>query len=82
LLALIADNDTGYFLFQSIIIYTIGIKLVTNMAGEDLSGYSKATGVAFVVSLLVTVVAAEGMYWLVEIPSKWFGRRLFDWIRE
>jgi peptidoglycan/LPS O-acetylase OafA/YrhL len=52
------------------------------MAGEDLSGYSKASGVAFIVSLLVTVLAAEGMYWLVEIPSKWFGRRLFDWIRE
>jgi peptidoglycan/LPS O-acetylase OafA/YrhL len=78
----IADLVTGYFLLQSIIIYAIGIKLVTNMAGEDLSGYSRATGVAFIVSLLVTVLASEGMYWLVEIPSKWFGRRLFDWIRE
>jgi hypothetical protein len=78
----IADLVTGYFLLQSIIIYAIGVKLVTNMAGEDLAGYSRATGVAFIVSLLVTVLAAEGMYWLVEIPSKWFGRWLFDWIRE
>jgi hypothetical protein len=82
LLALIADYVTGYFLLQSIIIYGLGIKVVTNMAGEDLSGYSRATGVAFIVSLLVTVLAAEGMYWLVELPSKWFGRWLFDWIRE
>ena len=82
MLALITDRVTGYFLLQSIIIYTIGIKLVTNMVGEDLSGYSRATGVAFIVSLLVTVVVAEGMYLLVELPSKWFGRQLFDWIRE
>jgi hypothetical protein len=68
----VADLVTGYFLLQSIIVY----------AGEDLSGYSRATGVAFIVSLLVTILAAEGMYWLVEIPSKWFGRWLFDWIRE
>jgi peptidoglycan/LPS O-acetylase OafA/YrhL len=79
---LIADCAIGYFLLQSIIIYAIGIRIVTNMAGEDLSGYSRATGVAFIVSLLVTVLVAEAMYWLVEIPSKWFGRRLFDWIRE
>lgn len=79
---MIANCVTGYFLLQSIIIYALGIQIVTNMAGEDLSGYSRAAGVAFIVSLLVTVLAAEAMYWLVEIPSKWFGRRLFDWIRE
>jgi hypothetical protein len=74
--------STGYFLLQSIIIYAIGIRIVTNMAGDDLSGYSRATGVALIVSLLVTVLAAEAMYWLVEVPSKWLGRRLFNWIRE
>jgi len=82
LLVLIADRATGYFLLQSIVIYGLGIKIVTSMAGTDLSGYSRATGVAFVVSLLITVLAGEGMYWLVELPSKWFGRWLFDWIRE
>jgi len=81
-LVLLGKRSLSYFLLQSIVIYGLGIKIVTSMAGTDLSGYSRATGVAFVVSLLITVLAAEGMYWLVELPSKWFGRWLFDWIRE
>lgn len=77
-----SDHATGYFLLQSIIIYTLGVKTVTNIMGNDTSGYSEATGVAFIATLLVTIPAAEAMYWLVEIPSKYFGRWLFDWIRE
>jgi hypothetical protein len=55
--------------------------IATNMAGENLSDYSNGTGVAFIATLLVTIVAAEAFYWLIELPSKWFGRWLFDWIR-
>jgi hypothetical protein len=51
------------------------------MAGEDLSGYPNGAGVAFIATLLVTIVAAEAFYWLIELPSKLFGRWLFDWIR-
>lgn len=77
-----ADYILGYFLVQSIIVYTLGITTVTNMMGDDLSGYQKASGVAFIVTLLVTILAAEAMHWLVEVPSIWFGRWLFDWIRK
>lgn len=52
------------------------------MIGDDISGYERATGVAFIVTLLVTILAAEAMHWLVEVPSIWFGRWLFDWIRK
>lgn len=79
---LVADCLIGYFLVQSIIVYTLGIKTVTNMIGDDISGYERATGVAFIVTLLVTLLAAEAMHWLVEVPSIWFGRWLFDWIRK
>lgn len=51
------------------------------MTGDDASGQSKGTGVAFIATLLVTALAAEALYWIVEVPSKWFGRWLFDWIR-
>lgn len=52
------------------------------MMGGDMSEYAKATGVAFIASLLVTIPAAEILYWLVDRPSQWFGRVLFDWIRD
>lgn len=72
----------GYFLIQSTIIYTLGVKVATDMtAGEREHRYPAAAGVAFVATLIVTIISAEVLYWLVEIPSKWFGRWLFDWIR-
>lgn len=78
---LIADSAAGYFLIQSTIIYTLGIRIVTNRIGDDASGLSSATGVAFIATLLVTILSAEVLYWVIELPSKWFGRWLFDWIR-
>ena len=72
----------GYFLIQSTIIYTLGVKIATDMtAGEREHRYPAAAGVAFVATLIVTIISAEVLYWLIEIPSKWFGRWLFDWIR-
>jgi len=53
-----------------------------NMTNDERTHrYPAAAGVSFIVTLLVTIVSAEILYWLVEIPSKWFGRWLFDWIR-
>ena len=72
----------GYFLIQSTIIYTLGVKIATDrISGERLDRYPAAAGVSFIATLIVTVLAAEVLYWLVEKPSKWFGRWLFDWIR-
>ena len=50
-------------------------------AGGREHRYPAAAGVAFVATLIVTIISAEVLYWLIEIPSKWFGRWLFDWIR-
>lgn len=80
-LVLLGRRSLSYFLIQSTIIYTLGISIVTDKTGDDASGQSRATGVAFIATLLVTVFAAEALYWVVEIPSKLFGRWLFDWIR-
>ena len=77
-----ANYNVGYFLLQSIIVYTVGIKLALSMTGDDLTAYSRATGVAFIVSLLVTAVASEVFYWLIDMPSQKVGRFLFEWIRE
>jgi peptidoglycan/LPS O-acetylase OafA/YrhL len=76
------NNFAGYFLIQSTIVYTLGVKIAANMTSDGReSRYPAAAGVSFVATLLVTIVAAEVMYRIVELPSKWFGRWLFDWIR-
>ena len=72
----------GYFLIQSTIIYTLGVKIAANMTSDDREHrYPAAAGVSFIATLIVTILSAEVLYWLVEIPSKWFGRWMFDWIR-
>lgn len=50
-------------------------------AGGREHRYPAAAGVAFITTLIVTIASAEVLYRLVEVPSKWFGRWLFDWIR-
>lgn len=52
------------------------------MMDGNVDNLPKATGVAFIASLLVTIPAAEVLYWLVEVPSIWLSRVLFDWIRD
>jgi hypothetical protein len=75
-------HATGYLLIQSTIIYTLGVKIATNMTSDERTHrYPAAAGVSFVATLLVTIISAEILYWLVEIPSKCFGKWLWDWIR-
>lgn len=50
--------------------------------GSSLAGYDRASGVAFIVSLLVTLATGELFYWLIDLPSQRVGRFLFTWIRE
>ena len=76
------NNFAGYFLIQSSIICTLGVKIASNMTSDErVHRYPAAAGVSFIATLIVTIVSAEVLYWLVEIPSKWFGRWMFDWIR-
>ncbi|TKA76570.1 hypothetical protein B0A55_04068 [Friedmanniomyces simplex] len=78
----LGNRSYSYFLLQSIIVYTLGIKLVSNMIGDSMDGYSKATGIAFIACLLVTVGAGEVFYWLVDKPSQKFARLVFAWMLE
>nr|OQO16046.1 hypothetical protein B0A51_16988 [Rachicladosporium sp. CCFEE 5018] len=81
-LVVLGRRSLSYFLTQSIIIYTLGIKLATNTMAGDVSKLPRARGIAFVATLIVSIVAAEAMYWVVERPSRWLGRKAWDWIRE
>lgn len=81
-LVFLGRRSLSYFLIQSIIIYTLGVKIAADMAADGREHrYPAAAGVAFIATLIVTIASAEVLYRLVEVPSKWFGRWLFDWIR-
>lgn len=72
----------AYYLLQSIIVYTLGIKTVLNMCNGSLDDYANATGIAFIATLLVTLAAGEAFYWLIDKPSQKFAHMVFAWIRE
>jgi len=73
---------TGWFLTQSIIIYTAGIKLHQNLTLTHNVPDSGATAVCFLVCLPTLVFFAESFYRLVDWPSCILAGVVFDWIRE
>ncbi|KAK3673539.1 hypothetical protein LTR78_006443 [Recurvomyces mirabilis] len=75
-------RSLSYFLLQSIIVYTLGIRVAMEIMNGSIETYSRASGVAFIASLLVTVVAGEVFYWLLDVPSQQFARLAFAWILE
>jgi hypothetical protein len=60
--------NTGYFLVQSILIYTVGIKLYTQMAGSGMNG-AMSTIVCFLVCAPLVGVVGEVFYRIVDLPS-------------
>nr|POE76124.1 hypothetical protein CFP56_59604 [Quercus suber] len=82
--SLLISPSPGYFLLQSIIVYTVGIRLATSILPDDgsLRNYASASGAAFIVSLLVTIAAGELFYWIFDVTSQKAGRLFFTWIRE
>ncbi|KAK4540001.1 hypothetical protein LTR36_009899 [Oleoguttula mirabilis] len=78
----LGKRSFAYFLLQSIIVYTLGIKTALKMMNGSLDDYAHATGVVFITTLLVTIAAGEVFYWLIEKPSQKFAHILFAWIRE
>lgn len=71
----------GWFLTQSLIIYTVGIQLDLRLQYVD--GWAPVTSALAVFSAMfvLTVVCADLFTRLVDNPSKWLADWLFDWIR-
>lgn len=71
----------GYFLTQSIVIYSAAIPFYLHLVmDKDVSGIA-ATCICLVVSILGAAVCGEIFYRMVEIPSLWAGVWSWDWIR-
>ncbi|KAI9700104.1 MAG: hypothetical protein M1836_002638 [Candelina mexicana] len=76
----------SYFLMQSIIIYTAGIKLYLHLAlpipGSQYTPTDPVkVGVCFIVLLPMIALGAEIFHRLVDHPSKVLAHMAFDWIR-
>jgi peptidoglycan/LPS O-acetylase OafA/YrhL len=69
----------GFFLVQSIVVYTLGIKLYQML---HLSSDMAVVAVCFFVTLATSVGGAEIFYRIVEVPSQVLSHVAFDWIRE
>ncbi|TKA22639.1 hypothetical protein B0A50_07648 [Salinomyces thailandicus] len=78
----LGKRSFSYYLLQSIIVYTMGVKIVTNTIGDSLDGYTRASGISFIACLLVTLAAGEVFYQTIDRFSKWFAHKVFAWIRE
>jgi hypothetical protein len=64
---------------QSIILYTLGIKLYQTL---QIANDAAAVAVCFFVILVASAGGTEIFYRVVEVPSHALSHLAFDWIRE
>jgi len=76
------ECSLGWFLVQSIIIYTAGIKLFTQLSSKQGWSVEAANWTCLVVCLATIVLGAEIFHRLVDCPSQALAHVVFDWIRE
>ncbi|KAI9642475.1 hypothetical protein NHQ30_009280 [Ciborinia camelliae] len=77
----LGKRSFSWFLVQSTIIYTVGIKLFTHLTEARNASFEAATTACFFVCLLTVIPSAEIFYRLIDFPSQAFARATFDWIR-
>ena len=73
---------SGWYLVQSTIIYTAGIKLFMHLRITKSWSFEGATIAALAVCLVSVIPAAEVFYRFIDVPSQKFAHVVFDWIRE
>jgi hypothetical protein len=69
----------GFFFVQSLIIYTLGIKLYETL---HIANHNALVAVCFFVTMAASAGGAEVFYRAVEVPSHVLSHVAFDWIRE
>ncbi|ESZ93885.1 hypothetical protein SBOR_5743 [Sclerotinia borealis F-4128] len=74
-------RSLSWFLVQSIIIYTVGIKLFVHLTETRNASFEAAIAGCFFVCLVTVIPSAEIFYRLIDFPSQAFARATFDWIR-
>ncbi|KAJ4288509.1 hypothetical protein N0V90_011746 [Kalmusia sp. IMI 367209] len=78
-LVYLGRRSLSWFLVQSILVYTMGIKLFQML---HIANEVAAVAVCFFVVLATTAVGSEIFYRAVEVPSHVLSHTAFDWIRD
>ncbi|KAB8298717.1 hypothetical protein EYC80_000892 [Monilinia laxa] len=78
----LGKRSLSWFLVQSIIIYTVGIKLFVHLTETRNAPFEGAATGCFFVCLLTVIPSAEIFYRLIDFPSQAFARATFDWIKK
>ncbi|RDW66689.1 hypothetical protein BP5796_09438 [Coleophoma crateriformis] len=73
-------RSLSYFLVQSIIIYLVGTLVFRKVRRDDNSTSSAAAIASLISCLAITVPAAEIFHRLIELPSKVFAHKLYDFV--
>lgn len=72
----------GWFLVQSIFIYTAGVRLFMHLWFQKEWPLEGSAAACLAVCVPATVLLAEVFYRAVEHPSQVLARVTFDWIRK
>lgn len=72
----------GWFLIQSIFIYTAGVKLFVHLRLQKEWPLEGSAAVCLAVCVPATILLAKAFYRTVEHPSQVLARVTFDWIRK
>ncbi|KAL5418861.1 hypothetical protein PMIN04_007164 [Paraphaeosphaeria minitans] len=72
-------RSLSWFLVQSVVVYTMGIKLFQTL---HMTSEVAATAACFFAILAATAVGSEIFYRAVEVPSHALSYTIFDWIRD
>ncbi|KAI9734049.1 MAG: hypothetical protein M1818_006987 [Claussenomyces sp. TS43310] len=79
-LVFLGKRSLSYFLIQSTMIYLVGIKVFAKLHHEDGISFPGSTMVTLITCLAVVIPAAELFHRLVEVPSKVFAHKFYDFI--
>ena len=78
----VSDVSVGYFLVQSTIIYTIGIKLFLYLVENKGRTWVEGKLAAFFVCAAATVVFGEIMHRTVDLPGRRLAHLFWKWMRD
>ncbi|KAF2810384.1 uncharacterized protein BDZ99DRAFT_416727 [Mytilinidion resinicola] len=77
----LGKRSFSFFLMQSIIIYTAGIKMFAELHFAHSIAFSASTFLCLVVCIPLVALTTEVFYRLVDYPSTVLAHLVFDWIR-
>ncbi|KAF2717266.1 hypothetical protein K431DRAFT_334501 [Polychaeton citri CBS 116435] len=76
----LGNRSFSFFVAQSIVFWTISIKLWLLLHIEQQANTASANAAAFFVGLVATAVFAELYHRIIDMPSRWVAKNTYDWL--